>query len=69
MRTLAIAFAISLAAFGLALPAAEATGCIYGSSMDCVVTVYAVYCFTEPCDGTIVCVNRGAVCSNDDLLP
>ena len=69
MRLGILVLAVCLASLAVVpAPAANATGCIYGHTRDCFVSVETVYCFTEPCDGIIVCVDHGAVCSNR-LLP
>jgi len=63
---LALVAALSTFAF---VPSAEAAGCIVGNDAEaCTVSVQVIYCFTEPCDGTIVCVDHGAICSNR-ILP
>lgn len=65
MRLVPILLILSLAAVTLAAPTASATGCIVGNDdAKCVVSVRVIYCFTDPCDGIIVCLDHGLVCSN-----
>ncbi|HWH08811.1 MAG TPA: hypothetical protein VNX21_06390 [Candidatus Thermoplasmatota archaeon] len=70
MKLLPLLLATSLAFAGLAsVPSASAIGCVVGSEpSQCLVAVYTVVCVTEPCDGVIVCLAHGKVCSNR-LLP
>lgn len=65
MKTLVLLLAASLAFVGLALPEASAARCIVGDDPeDCLVSVRFIVCVTEPCDGVIVCVGHGLVCTN-----
>lgn len=68
MKAVVLLLAVSLAAVGVALTPASAVGCIVGNDeQKCIVSVQTIYCFTEPCDGVIVCVDHGLWCTNRGL--
>lgn len=63
---LLLAASLAFVTLSFAAPSADAIGCIEGTDQEkCLVSVTTVYCFTEPCDGLIVCLDHGLVCTND----
>lgn len=58
---LASALALSVAVF----PTAAALDEPVCNDRDCLVSIETYVCVTEPCDGLVVCVARGTVCTND----
>ena len=65
MKALPLLLALSLASLALAVPDASAARCVVGDDpAKCLVSVQWIVCVTEPCDGLIVCVGHGLVCTN-----
>lgn len=63
---LLLALALATSAFAT-MPAADAADPVC-DDRSCLVSVEWYVCVTEPCDGLVVCLAHGRVCSND-LLP
>lgn len=63
---LALALVASAVTFAPSATALDEPVC---NDRDCLVSVETYVCVTYPCDGIVVCLARGAVCSNDRVLP
>lgn len=48
-----------------AVPTASAAEDPACDDRDCLVSIEWYVCFTEPCDGMVICLAHGRVCTND----
>lgn len=61
---LLLALALATTAFALA-PTASAAEDPVCDDRDCLVSIEWYVCVTEPCDGMVICLAHGRICTND----
>lgn len=66
MKLGSVVLALALATTSLALiPSANAANEPVCDDRNCLVSIETYVCVTEPCDGMVICLAHGRICTND----